>query len=95
MKCKFEPCDREVRARGLCNAHYRQQHAGKELKPLLDRTSFQTEKRCPNCETTKPREDFYERKGGRLQSHCIECMIKQSHDRNRRMREALGIQARF
>lgn len=32
--CAFEGCDRLIRARGLCAAHWTQQNRGQELRPL-------------------------------------------------------------
>lgn len=38
-QCRFEGCDRPARAKGLCDGHYRQQRAGRELAPLRHMTS--------------------------------------------------------
>lgn len=35
--CSFEGCDRDVRSRGLCNAHYLQAVRGRELRPVMTR----------------------------------------------------------
>lgn len=32
--CRFDRCEKPVRARGLCTGHYKQAMAGQELKPL-------------------------------------------------------------
>jgi hypothetical protein len=34
MKCGFVTCDRPIKAKGLCQAHYKQLLRGSELKPL-------------------------------------------------------------
>ena len=34
MLCRFEPCDHEARARGLCVGHVRQFYRGRPLRPL-------------------------------------------------------------
>lgn len=32
--CSFEGCEKNVRARGYCAGHWRQQHVGEELRPI-------------------------------------------------------------
>lgn len=35
--CAYGPCDKAVVSKGLCQAHYRQQSKGQELRPLIRR----------------------------------------------------------
>jgi len=37
--CGFDPCDRPLKTKGLCQQHYKQQWRGQELKPLHSRRS--------------------------------------------------------
>jgi hypothetical protein len=37
-------------------------------------------KKCTKCEKTKPYSQFHKREGGRLRSHCKECMNNQSRE---------------
>lgn len=36
-KCSFDPCDKQVVAKGLCSGHYNQQWRGEELQPIAPR----------------------------------------------------------
>jgi hypothetical protein len=39
MTCAFEGCGKPAYAKGLCQSHYRQQHQGRELTPLVVRAA--------------------------------------------------------
>lgn len=79
-ECDFEGCDLLAVARGLCNGHYHQVLAGKELKPLK-RYGFQAEKLCPTCDEVKKRDEFYIKSTGRLQTECKVCLKKRTKAR--------------
>ena len=46
-------------------------------------TRFVSEKECPSCKITKSREEFYQRKDGRLYSYCRDCAGVQTKKRQR------------
>ena len=77
--CTFEGCRNKAHAKELCQAHWRQQHDGKELKPLRQHKRFARPapglKICTRCERVLSVEDgFYKRYGRSVLSWCKECM---------------------
>lgn len=82
MTCS-EGCGNKVKARGLCNGHYRQWHAGRPLTPLR-RHRLPAEVRpapgmqhCPECDQVKPESEFSRSNRG----PCKPC-----HARNQQLR---------
>ena len=54
------------------------------------------EKKCSKCKANKNVNEFYKREGGRLRSHCKECMGEQSKNRKIwRGKEYLDHQRRY
>lgn len=92
--CKFEGCDRRVRAVGLCVSHYRMHLAGEELRPVKTYKRYPApapgKKICTLCERVKDvEEDFYIRADGVSPlSRCKDCMIATSRAATLRRREA-------
>lgn len=83
-ECQYEPCDRDVIAKGLCMTHYQQRRRGKELAPIQEPRRKPNESYCLTCDTQKAREDFYIRPNGRLQNECKACVIKRVNERRRK-----------
>lgn len=52
--CSFPGCDKPVRAKSLCQGHWRQQHKGQELRPLrtkltLEQRFWAKVRKTPDC----------------------------------------------
>lgn len=81
--CNFPDCGREQKSKGYCSSHYRQQHEGKELRPLRSQKRYPApapgKKICNVCETVKDVEEFYMRTNGKTRhAECKECTIKRT-----------------
>ncbi|MFD9918655.1 HNH endonuclease [[Kitasatospora] papulosa] len=81
IECAFNRCFRkDIRARGLCKAHYQQWYTGKTLTPILRDLNALVEhgsKYCSNCWTIKKLSEFHKsvnHEGGRL-SQCKPCRL--------------------
>lgn len=51
--CAFDGCDREIKARGLCDGHYQQQKRGKKLAPLASYRKVNIPCAFLGCEGTR------------------------------------------
>ena len=77
--CNVPACDRKVLAKGLCNAHYLQQRAGKEFrKPRKVSAAVrddQGNKECARCGLWKGLDEFGTNKntGDGAASNCLRC----------------------
>lgn len=90
--CKFEGCTKNKYAKGWCPPHYMQAYRGEELRPLVDRSAWQTEKRCTACDEIKPREAFYTvHKSTRLASECKDCTLLRRQKHAKKVRYALQL----
>lgn len=89
--CKYEdnegsPCNRPVKARGLCATHYHHELAGKPLRPIKVQKRYPApapgRRICTSCERVKDaEEDFYRRANGGVFAECKVCIRAKEAER--------------
>lgn len=90
--CAFETCDRDAEVKGMCRAHYNQQHRGRPLTPLGKHNKFVSpvpgKRICTNCERMLDEaENFYTRTNGTYQSKCKDCARRYQREYQRAKKE--------
>jgi hypothetical protein len=86
MKCSFAGCERERWAKGLCDTHYQQERAGKELTPIrrsrrwgADPIVEFDEAPCPNPNLVGPCHVFRGCKSRSYGQVCLNGRMQQAH----------------
>jgi len=71
--CSFTGCEYTAHAKGLCQAHWKQQHKGLELTPLRPwRRVVDGYKVCAHCQENLPVSEYHKKKST-VQEICKAC----------------------
>ena len=96
--CSFKGCARGAYSKGLCRAHYNQQHRGMQLQPIREqRPVVDGRKQCKTCRQWKPVSEYYKRsrppgvkEAHGLQAECKPCMMERNRRNLAKKRQLVG-----